>query len=122
VKRKAAGGAHRGPVAPTRQRRALRSVQACFAVLAVVLFVFAAASLRDVGDRRGDDLAPGRERSVVQPVVLGVLGLLSLGAALALRAPGGGVRLPTPARLEEILERDEQAHRRATEEEEEKKA
>ena len=110
MKRAALGGAHRGPVAPTRQRRTIRFVQALFILFAIGLFVFAGYSLGrsagfEDGSRAGEIDAPS-EPSVVQGIVLVVLGGVSLASGMLLSS-GGAVRVPTPARLEELVGRAE---------------
>jgi hypothetical protein len=110
VKRAALGGAHRGPVAPTRQRRTIRFVQLLLVLFAVGLFVFAGYSFgREAGyedGRRAGDIDAPSEPSVVQAVVLLVLGGVALGGASLLGA-GGAVRIPTPARLDDLAGRAE---------------
>jgi TRAP-type C4-dicarboxylate transport system permease small subunit len=105
------GGSHRGPVAPIRQRRTIRVIQALLVVIAAGLLMFAGYSL---GEAEGYDRAEEAESfdaprspSIVQTVVLGALGIGALGAAVLLQ--GSGVRLPTPARLEELAGRAEAA-------------
>ena len=110
MKRAALGGAHRGPVAPTRQRRTIRFIQALFILFAIGLFVFAGYSFGRTagyadGTRAGDIDAPS-EPSAVQGVVLVVLGAASLASGMLLSS-GGAVRVPTPARLDELVGRDE---------------
>ena len=65
------------------------------------------------GRRAGEIDAP-RPPSVAQPVVLGLLGVGCLTAALLVQGTGG-VRVPTPARLEELTGRAEQAATRRAE-------
>ena len=110
MKRAALGGAHRGPVAPTRQRRTIRFVQALFILFAVGLFVFAGYSFGrsagyEDGARAGDIDAPS-EPSSIQGVVLVLLGGISLASGMLLSS-GGAVRVPTPARLDELVGRAE---------------
>lgn len=110
MKRAALGGAHRGPVAPTRQRRTIRFIQALFILFAVGLFVFAGYSFGrtagyEDGAKAGQIDAPS-EPSLVQGVVLVVLGGVSLASGMLLSS-GGAVRVPTPARLEELVGRAE---------------
>jgi hypothetical protein len=110
VKRAALGGAHRGPVAPTRQRRTIRFVQALLALVAVCLFVLAGYNLGRVtgyGEalRAGQIDAPA-EPSGAETAVLIVLGGIALGGAWLL-GTGGAVRIPTPARLEQLAGRAE---------------
>lgn len=98
------GGSYRGPVAPRRQRRAIRFVQVVLVLLAAGLLVFAGYSQgRSSGietGRHADTLAPPKPPSATQTVVLGVLGVAALGGALLLQGPG--VRIPTPARLDDL--------------------
>lgn len=110
VKRQALGGAHRGPVAPGRQRRTIRFIQLLLALFAIGLFVFAGYSLGratgfDQGKRANEIDAP-REPSVGQAAVLSLVGLIALGGASLLGGPGG-VRIPTPARLDDLAGRAE---------------
>jgi hypothetical protein len=112
MKRAATGGTHRGPVAHSRQRRTIRFVQILLVLIAAGLLAFAGYSWGradgfDEGRRAGDIGGP-RKPGVTQTVVLAVLGLGALGAAFALGGPGG-VRIPTPARLEELSGRAEAA-------------
>lgn len=110
MKRAALGGAHRGPVAPTRQRRTIRFVQAIFILFAVGLFVFAGYSFGratgyEAATRAGEIDAPA-EPSLAQGVVLVVLGGIALIGGMLLNA-GGAVRIPTPARLDDLAGRAE---------------
>ena len=112
MKRGMAGGAHRGPVAPTRQRRTLRFIQILLVVAAAGLIAFAGYSYGrldgyDDGKRAGD-LDPPRPPSVVQPIVLVVLAAVAVTGAVLLQ-DGGSVRIPTPARLDELAGRAEQS-------------
>ena len=106
------GGAHRGPVAVTRQRRTLRFVQGLLVVLAIGLLFFAAsqwARSNGFDEPRADRAAGGPTApSTGEVVALVVLGATALGAAWLLQGPGG-VRIPTPARLEELAGRAEAA-------------
>lgn len=103
------GGAHRGPVALSRQRRTIRLVQVILALIAVGLLVFAASSLVRWA-AYDDGAAPTFERSrppsLLQPVVLVILGVSAAGASASLGL-GKTVRLPTPARLDEFVDRAE---------------
>jgi len=92
MKRQAVGGAHRGPVAPGRQRRTIRFVQILLAIGCLALIAFGIFSFAD--------------RTTEQAVVLIVIGALSGGAAYLL-ADGPSVRVPTPARLDELAGRAE---------------
>jgi TRAP-type C4-dicarboxylate transport system permease small subunit len=111
MKRSLGGGAHRGPVGHSRQRRAIRIVQALLVLGAAGLLLFAGYSWGlSSGYERGTE-ASGIDRPVApaarQTVALAVLAVVSLGAALALQ--GSGVRIPVPARLDELSARAERA-------------
>jgi hypothetical protein len=67
-----------------------------------------AAGLEDA--RAANDLTPPRPPGPGQVLVLAGLGLAAVGTAFLLGGPGG-VRIPTPARLEEYAGRAEQAAR-----------
>lgn len=101
------GGAHRGPVAVTRQRRTLRFVQALLGFLGAGLLLFAAFQWTRT-DIRATPAGGPTPPSAGEIVSLAVLGLGALGAARLLQGPGG-VRMPTPARLEELAGRAEAA-------------
>lgn len=107
-----AGGAHRGPVAPTRQRRTLRFIQLLLVLTAAGLVAFAGYSYGRVdgydAGKRAKDLDPPRPPSAVQTIVLVVLGGLALTGA-ALLQDGSSVRIPTPARLDDLAGRAEQS-------------
>lgn len=112
MKRAIGGGAHRGPVALRRQRRTIRLVQVLLVLIAGALLMFAGYALGrsdgfEAGRRAGALEAP-RRPSVVQPIVLAILGVGALVGALAVQGDGG-VRIPTPARLEELTGRAEAA-------------
>jgi len=102
----------RGPVAPARQRRTIRFMQVLLGVAAVGFLVFAGyswgrSSGYDAGRRAGRIDAPARP-SATQTVVLIVLGAGALAGAFVLQGDGS-VRLPTPARLDELSGRAERA-------------
>lgn len=104
------GGAHRGPVGLRRQRRTIRLVQVLLVAVAAALLMFAGyawgrSSGYGLGTRSGAIDAP-RRPSAVQTAVLGILGLAALGGALFLQGDGT-VRVPTPARLDELAGRAE---------------
>ncbi len=104
------GGAHRGPVGLRRQKRTIRFVQILLILTAAGLLMFAGYALGrtsgyDAGTKAGEIDAP-RRPSGAQTAVLGVLGLAALGGAFALHGDGT-VRVPTPARLEELAGRAE---------------
>jgi hypothetical protein len=109
MKRSLGGGAHRGPVGHARQRRSIRIVQALLVLCAAGLLLFAGYSwgLSSGYERAAETSTIDRPSppSPWQAVVLSVLGLVSLGAATALQ--GSGVRIPVPARLEELSARAE---------------
>lgn len=113
MKRAMTAGSHRGPVAPGRQRRTLRFVQILLVLTAGALIALAGYSYGRVAGyedaRRSDALDAPRRPSIVQPIVLVALGGVALGAAFLLQDPRGGVRMPTPARLDEFAGRAEQA-------------
>lgn len=110
MKRTVGGGAHRGPVAPARQRRAIRIVQVLMALLGAGLLLYAgytvgvASGYRE-GKQDGPLEAP-RRPPLAQTLVVGALGAGALLAAVALQGPAG-VRIPTPARLDELAGRAE---------------
>lgn len=110
VKRQALGGAHRGPVAPTRQRRTIRFVQLLLTLIACGCLVLAGYNMGRVAGyedgRRADSFDAPREPSTLQTIVLVVLGATAAGAALLLQGDGT-VRVPTPARLDELAGRAE---------------
>lgn len=105
------GGTHRGPLGLRRQRRTIRFVQILLVLTAAGLLLFAGYALGrssgyDAGLRDGEIDAPGRPSSA-QTIVLSLLGLSALGGALLLQGDGT-VRIPTPARLDELAGRAEQ--------------
>jgi hypothetical protein len=112
MKRAMTGGALRGPVAHSRQRRTIRLMQILLVVAAAGLFLFAGYSWGRASGyddaRNADRLDPPRRPGALQVVVLSALGLTALGAAFWLGGPEG-VRIPTPARLEELAGRAEDA-------------
>ncbi|HEX2196574.1 MAG TPA: hypothetical protein VHJ76_06575 [Actinomycetota bacterium] len=110
MKRSMGGGTHRGPLGLRRQRRTIRFVQVLLVVTAAALLLFAGfawgrSSGYDAGARAGEIDAP-REPSPALTIVLAVLGLVALGGAVVLQGDGT-VRIPTPARLEELAGRAE---------------
>ncbi len=80
-------------------------MQLLFVLIAAGLVAYAIASL---GSPETEPLGGSHDPGVMQPVVLMILATGSLAAAAAL---GGraGVKIPTPARLEELVGRAEQA-------------
>ena len=110
MKRTMGGGTHRGPVGLRRQRRTIRFIQVLLVLTAAGLLGFAGYALGrtsgyEAGARTGAIDAP-REPSNVQTLVLGALGLATLAGAFALQGDGT-VKVPTPARLEELVGRAE---------------
>ncbi|MCA1706061.1 MAG: hypothetical protein LC808_23500 [Actinobacteria bacterium] len=93
MKRAVTGGAHRGPVAPTRQRRTIRFVQLVLGLFSIGMIAFGVYAIG--------------ARDASQAGVLMVLGLVFAGAAYLL-SDGPSVRIPTPARLDELAGRAEQ--------------
>jgi hypothetical protein len=57
--------------------------------------------------RSADNLSPPKPPSISETIVLSALGLVALGGALILQGPG--VRIPTPARLDELTGRAQSA-------------
>jgi hypothetical protein len=114
MKRAMTGGARRGPVAHARQVRTLRFMQVVLALVGVGLLVLAGAELaRGRGNR--DALAPREGTSLGKAAALVLLAATAFGGAAVLQERGG-VRLPTPARLEELAERAEELARAKAEE------
>jgi hypothetical protein len=119
MKRTMTGGTHRGPLGLRRQRRTIRFVQVLLVVTAAGLLLFAGyawgrSAGYDAGARAHEIDAP-RPPSGAQTIVLAVLGLTALGGAVVLQGDGT-VRIPTPARLDELAGRAErQAIERAEE-------
>ena len=93
MKRGMVGGAHRGPVAPSRQRRTVRFTQMLLVLVSGGLMMFAGYSL-------------ALDRSLSQVFVLMVLGGIAIGAA-GMLSDGPSVRIPTPARLDDLAGRAE---------------
>jgi hypothetical protein len=120
MKRSMGGGAHRGPVGASRQRRTIRFVQLLLVLISGGLMMFAGYSYGqargfDEG-RRADEVGAPSRPGIAQTVVLVALGGLTIGAALMLEGGGGTVRLPTPRRLEEFAKRAEDTAIRRAEE------
>ena len=104
------GGAHRGPVAHSRQRRTLRLVQGLLVLIAAGLLMFAGYALgKSAGyddGRRAEEIGAPEEPSLSAVLVPALLGLGALVGALYLQGQGG-IRMPTPARLDELAGRAE---------------
>jgi len=98
-------------VTHVRQRRSVRIVQALLVLCAAGLLLWAGFAWGlSSGYARGaqaSEIDPPVRSSTAQTVVLGVLGVGALGAALALQ--GSGVRIPVPARLDDLTARAEKA-------------
>ncbi|MGH2702741.1 MAG: hypothetical protein ACRDJ2_13325 [Actinomycetota bacterium] len=113
MKRQMTGGTHRGPLGLRRQRRTVRFTQFLLVAIAAGLLLFAGYSWgRSSGysaGRSADEIDAPAEPSSVQTIVLTLLGAGSLGAALLLQGGPESVRIPTPARLDELAGRAESA-------------
>ena len=87
-------------------------VQGLLVVIAAGLLMFAGYSLgRSSGyedGRRSGEIGAPSEPSFGEVLVPGLLGLGALAGALLLQGPGG-IRMPTPARLDELADRAEEA-------------
>ena len=105
MKRGMGGGTYRGPLGLRRQKRTIRFVQILLAVSAVVIAVVAIATWPDGRTPQHGTLA--RPTSIAQPFVMLVMAA-ALGGGAWLLADGRDVRIPTPARLEELAGRAEQ--------------
>lgn len=112
MKRAMTGGAHRGPVAHGRQRRTIRLMQAVLVIVAAALLLFAGYSWGRTNGfddaRASDQISFPRAPGAGQVIVPAALALVAIGTAVWLGGPGG-VRIPTPARLEELAGRAEDA-------------
>ena len=113
MKRQMTGGSHRGPLGVRRQRRTIRFTQILLVLIAAGLLMFAGftwgrASGFDEG-RRAKEVGPPARPSATQVVVLGVLGVGALLGALLLQGGPETVRIPSPARLDELAGRAESA-------------
>lgn len=113
MKRQMTGGSHRGPLGLRRQRRTIRFTQLLLIALAAGLLLFAGyswgkASGFDAG-RSADDLEAPRSPDAAQTVVLAALGATALAGALLLQGGVETVRIPTPAKLDELAGRAEGA-------------
>ncbi len=107
MKRGMVGGAYRGPVAVSRQRRTIRFIQALLILIAAGLLAFAGYSYGHKAGfedgQRADEIDAPAEPSASQGIVLAILGLGAFAGALILQVEGG-VRLLTPAKLRELEE------------------
>jgi hypothetical protein len=110
VKRSMGGGSYRGPVGLLRQRRTIRFVQISLVIVAAAFLMYAGYSQGRVSGfeqgRRANSIGAPKAPSQSKSVVLVILGLGALLPAVLLQGQGG-VRLPVPARLEELTGRAE---------------
>jgi hypothetical protein len=110
MKRSIGGGTHRGPVGINRQRRTIRFVQALLVLISGGLMMLAGYSYGRVtgyeDGREAEGFDAPKKPSIAQTLVLVTLGGITIGAAGLLGGPGG-VRIPTPARLDELSGRAE---------------
>jgi TRAP-type C4-dicarboxylate transport system permease small subunit len=113
MKRQMTGGSYRGPLGLRRQRRTIRFTQVLLVLLAAGLLMWAGYSW---GKSTGYDEGVGAEEvgapappSATQTVVLAALGTGALLGALLLQGGPETVRIPTPARLDELAGRAESA-------------
>jgi len=110
----------------SRQRRTIRLVQILLVLISAGLLMFAGYSFGRVSGyrsaRSGAVFERPRPPSPAQPIVLTILGGIAIAGAAALQQ-GSSVRMPTPARLDELAGRAEQtALERAEKAEEAEKA
>ncbi|MEA2505663.1 MAG: hypothetical protein QOH48_281 [Actinomycetota bacterium] len=110
MKRSMGGGSYRGPVGLLRQRRTIRFVQISLVIVAAAFLMYAGYSQGRVSGfeqgRRANSIGAPKAPSQSKSVVLVILGLGALLPAVLLQGQGG-VRLPVPARLEELTGRAE---------------
>jgi hypothetical protein len=111
MKRQMGGGSYRGPLGLRRQRRTIRFTQILLVLLAAGLLLWAGYSW---GEKSGYDKGLRDEEvgapappSAVQVVALATLGAGALLGALLLQGGPETVRIPTPARLDELVGRAE---------------
>jgi hypothetical protein len=111
MKRSMGGDALRGPLGVMRQRRTLRLMQVLLVLIAGGIMMLAGYSYGKVqgyeaAQRSGSFDAP-RPPSLSQTLALVILGGVPIAVALLLER--GGLGVPTPARLDELTGRAEQA-------------
>lgn len=113
MKRQMTGGSYRGPLGLRRQRRTIRFTQILLVAISAALLMWAGYSW---GMSAGYDEGLGAEEigapappSTTQIVVLAALGAGALLSALLLQGGPETVRIPTPARLDELAGRAESA-------------
>jgi hypothetical protein len=113
MKRQMTGGSSRGPLGLRRQRRTIRFTQILLILIAAGLLLAAGYSWGQASGyedgRRSDEVGAPSPPSTIQVVVLTVLGIGGLVGALLLQGGPETVRIPTPARLEELAGRAESA-------------
>jgi hypothetical protein len=113
MKRQMTGGSYRGPLGLRRQRRTIRFTQILLILIAAGLLLAAGYSWGQAAGyedgQRSDELGAPSPPSATQVVVLALLGVGSLVGALLLQGGPETVRIPTPARLEELAGRAESA-------------
>jgi hypothetical protein len=87
-------------------------VQVLLVLIAAGLLMFAGYALgKSAGyddGKSADDLGGPSKPGLAETIIPALLGLGALGAAIALQGPGG-LRMPTPARLDELAGRAEDA-------------
>ena len=111
MKRQMGGGTYRGPLGLRRQRRTIRFVQVLLVLIAAGLLLTAGYSWgKSAGyeeGRRSAEIGASAPPSAIQIVVLITLGAGGLLGALLLQGGPETVRIPTPARLDELAGRAE---------------
>ncbi|MGH2750301.1 MAG: hypothetical protein ACRDK3_05430 [Actinomycetota bacterium] len=115
MKRQMTGGSHRGPPGLRRQRRTIRFTQILLVISAAGLLLMAGYSWgKSAGyedGRRAEEIGAPAPPSATQVVVLATLGTSALIGALLLQGGPETVRIPTPARLDELAGRAERISR-----------
>jgi hypothetical protein len=111
MKRQVAGGSYRGPLGLRRQRRTIRFTQILLVLVAAGLLLWSGYSW---GESAGYDAGLQAEEigapappSAAQVAVLAALGVGALIGALLVQGGSETVRIPTPARLDELAGRAE---------------
>src|SRR5680860_676681 len=109
MKRQMTGGTYRGPLGLRRQRRTIRFTQVLLVLMAAGLLMWAGYSWgKSVGYDEGvgaEEIGAPAPPSATQTAVLATLGT----GALLLQGGPETVRIPTPARLDELAGRAESA-------------
>jgi hypothetical protein len=105
------GDALRGPLGAERQRRTLRLMQVILVLIAGGIMMLAGYSYGRVqgyeAGQRAESFDAPRPPSPGQTIALMILG--GIPVAIALLLERGGLGVPTPARLDELTGRAEQA-------------